>query len=196
MHTRSLLAVLAIALTPSFAAAQAFSVGDNVFAGSLGFGGHYRAFNSYSTSSPAIGLLYERGVTDLGPGVLGVGGYLGYKTMSYRSNIGLGWAPGYSYDYRWSYLIIGVRGAWHWNDWHAIDELDVYAGLMLSLNNQTFTDRSTYPDNFAGRYSAGGSYLGLTGFLGARYYFTPSIGAQLELGYGISAASLGVVVKF
>ncbi len=179
--------------------AQAFAVGDNVIGLSVGVGGHYRAYNSYTAQTPAIGLQYEHALTELGPGVLGLGGLVGYKTLAYRSRAG--WPPGhansfYEYDYRWSYLMIGVRGAWHYNEWHGIPELDVYGGLMIAYNSVTYRDRTPYPAGVYSTYHYGGGNVGASIFLGTRYFLTPNVGAQLELGYGISVISLGVVFKF
>ncbi len=197
MRVRSFLLIILLLGSVVPAKAQSFEVGDNVLGVSVGIGGYYRAYSSYSSQTPALGLSYELGVTELGPGILGVGGFLGYKSLSYRSraNPWLG-GPGFEYDYRWSYLIIGLRGAWHYNDWHGLPELDTYAGLMLSYNSVTYRDNTLYPAGFNATYSYGGGGIGLTAFLGARYYFTPSVAAQLELGYGVSLLSLGVAFKF
>jgi hypothetical protein len=43
--------------------------------------------------------------------------------------------------------------------------------------------------------TASGSYLFWGADLGARYWFTPKLGAQLELGYGLGVISLGIAYK-
>lgn len=199
MRAFTILLGLAIFANADHVQAQAFSVGDNVLGISVGLGGHYRAYNSYTAQTPALGLYYERGVTELGPGVLGLGGFLGYKSLAYRSRVN--WPPGhanqfYEYDYRWTYLIVGFRGAWHYNEWHGVPQLDTYGGLMLSYNSVSYKDRTVYPAGILSSYNYGGGHVGLSAFLGTRYYFTPSFGAQLELGYGISVLSLGAAFKF
>src|SRR5690606_37916102 len=119
------------------------------------------------------------------------------KSLAYRSNAWWNGNPhGYTYDRQWTYLIVGFRGAWHYNEWHGVPELDTYGGLMLSFNSISYRDRTPYPDGVFSTYNRPGGVLGLTAFLGPRYYFTPSIGAQMELGYGISLLSLGIVFKF
>jgi hypothetical protein len=195
--------------------AQAFAPGTSIAALSAGVGGHYRAYNAYTSQTPALGLHYERAVSELGPGVLGLGGYLGYKSLSYHGrpnywnngnwNNGNGnngpwhngnYDPYYDTRYQWTYLILGFRGAWHYNEWHGADKLDTYAGLMLSYNSVTMRDRSIYPNGYVHSGVYGRSHIGLSGFLGVRYFFTESLGAQLELGYGVSMASLGIAFKF
>jgi hypothetical protein len=122
---------------------------------------------------------------------LGVGGYLGYKTLTDRTRV-----TTFSYDWRWTYLIMGVRGAWHYNEWHGVSELDVYGGLMLSYNSVTWTDRTDYPAGFPAVRASSASGIALTGFLGARYYFTDNLAVHLEGGYGIAVLNLGLTYKF
>ncbi len=192
LRTLPLLALALIPFQPLMS--QAFEEGDNVIGLGLGIGGHYGAYASYTSQTPALGLYYEHGFKQLGPGVLGLGGFLGYKSLSYRSRYAW-WGPSFEYDWRWTYLIIGARGAYHYNDWHGLDALDTYGGLMLSYNSVKWVDNTRYPVGFDPAYRLKGSSLGLTGFLGARYYFTPNFGAQGEVGYGISILSLGLVYK-
>jgi hypothetical protein len=197
MRSSSVLLGLLLLFTVSDARSQSFSVGDNILGASIGIGGHYRAFTgTYSSQSPAIGLIYELGFTELGDGVLSFGGYLGYKSMTYRSRHSALWGPAFEYDYRWTYFIMGFRAGWHYNQWHGVPELDTYGGLMLSYNGLTWRDNTRYPEGYTASYRGGNGGLGLTGFVGARYFFTSQLGAQLELGYGISVLSLGVVYKF
>ncbi len=189
---RSLALLSAMGVTAMFHTSSAqFAVGDKVLGLSLGIGGHYSAGSSYSSQTPALGLTYEQGVTDLGPGTLGVGGYVGYKRLSYDND----WVYAgsrYNYDWTWNYLIIGVRGAWHYNEWHGEDKLDTYGGLMLSYNSVSFKDNTNYPSGSLSYTYNSASGLGFTGFLGARYWFNQQLGAQAELGYGIAVLNLGV----
>jgi hypothetical protein len=76
-----------------------------------------------------------------------------------------------------SNVVIGARGAFH-NQF--VENLDTYAGLMLGYNIDSALVGSA-------SFSA---------FLGARYYFTPKIGAYAEVGYGIAYMCAGVSLKF
>ncbi len=192
MSIRTLLfAAAACFAAHSTTQAQSFGVGDDVASFSIGLGGRYGASSVYSSQTPALGLAYEHGLMDLGPGVLGVGGYLGFKSLAYRYA-----GPGFEYDWSWRYTIVGVRGSWHYNEWHGIDELDVYGGLLLSYNSVRWTDDTRYPTGFPTTTSSASSGIGLSALVGARYFFTESLAAQMELGYGISYASIGVALKF
>lgn len=175
-------------LTPRQASAQ-FDVGDKVASLSVGIGGNYV---SSTSQSPALGLGYEQGVTDLGPGVLGLGGYLGYKSLAYKHRF-----MTYEYDWRYTYLILGFRGSWHYNEWHGNDRLDTYGGLMLSYNIVNWKDHTVYPSGaIAVSSGSASSGIGLTGFLGTRYYFNDNLGVQAELGYGVAILNLGLAYKF
>ncbi len=194
LRATALSGLLLSAATSTTSTAQTFNIGDKIVGLSIGVGGNYSAGSTYSSQTPALGITYEQGVTDLGPGVLGIGGYLGYKSLSAKTDYVFG-PSRYNYDWTWNYLIIGVRGVWHYNDWHSDDKLDTYGGLMLGYNIVSFKDKSVYPANYpAYRYNSV-SGIGLTGFLGARYWFSENLGAQAELGYGISVLSLGVSLK-
>lgn len=166
-------------------------MGDRVAGVSLGIGGNYTAGRAYSSQTPAIGLSFEQGILDLGPGVLGIGGYVGYKSLSSQTSLFT-----YRQDWTWNYLIIGARGVWHYNAWHNNDMLDTYGGVMLSYNSVSFKDNTSYPLGTAAYSYGSASGIGFTGFVGARYYFSEDFGAHAELGYGFAVLNLGVSYKF
>ena len=91
----------------------------------------------------------EHGTWELGDGVVSLGGYLGYKSISDNYNDGF-----YSYSWKWSYTIIGVRGAYHFPLDN--DKLDIYLGAMLSYNILNFKYTNDSPSyNSAYDYSGG-----------------------------------------
>ena len=167
--------VLVAFFATSFAIAQEFNKGTNVINVGIGLGGHFDTFNSPS-QSPSISASFERGIWEIpGPGVISLGGYLGYKSYKYDN------------DDRWNYTIVGVRGAYHYNGLN-VDKLDVYAGAMLSYNILSY-------DN---TYTASGSYgsvFDATTFIGGRWYFAQSIAAFAEIGYGVAYFTLGVAFR-
>ncbi|MFS4456363.1 hypothetical protein [Maribacter sp. 2304DJ31-5] len=155
-----------------FASAQEFNIGTNVINGGIGLGGSY---GSYTTSSQSLGLSasFERGVWEVpGPGVVSLGGFLGYKT--------------YNYDYfggndKWTYTVIGVRGVYHYNGFD-IENLDLYGGAMISYRILSYNGTS---GNF-------GSRPGATGFVGARWFFADNLAVFAEGGYGFAYLTLGI----
>lgn len=192
-HMASL--ALGLLAFPMVSSAQ-FEEGDNVLGVGVGIGGGYGIGFSGSgvSQSPAIALHFDHGMGELGPGQWGLGGFVGYKRISYNyDNVWFG--GGYKSSYKWTYLVIGARGTWHYNDWHGVDELDTYGGLMLAYRAASFKDETVYPAgavNFnAGTYSG----VSLSGLLGARYYFANNFGAYVEAGFGVSVLQLGLTYK-
>ncbi len=159
----------------SYNYAQEFNVGTNIINTGVGFGGN---FGSYSTSSqtPGFGVSFERGVWDLpGPGTVSLGAYLGTKTYKYDSLGG---------NDKWTYTIVGIRGAYHYSGLD-VEDLDVYAGLMVSYNILSFTGARSF-----------GSKPGATGFLGGRWFFAENFAVFAEASYGVAYLSAGISIKF
>ncbi|MDR7129707.1 hypothetical protein J2X69_002052 [Algoriphagus sp. 4150] len=175
------------ALSPLLAFAQEFEKGDKVVSFGIGLGS---SIGNYSTSSqlPALSAQYEQGVWDIGgPGVISLGGYIGYKAFKYDYS-----SSSYSYEQKWDYILLGVRSAYHWNG-HNVDKLDLYGGLMLGyyLLNYSYSDSN-------GSSTGGDSYSntgGLSLYLGSRYYFTGNLAAFAEAGYGVAYLNIGVALK-
>ncbi len=168
--------------------AQKFEVGNDVIGLGIGLGSTYGY--TTSSSSPALSAQYEHGIWNIaGPGVISLGGFLGYKSYSYD-----GIAPGYTFSQKWSYTIIGLRSAYHYNGFQG-SKFDPYGGLMLSYDivsaSYTSSDH-TYDYLYRGAY---GSTFRITLFLGGRYYFSENWAAFGELGFGNAILSLGLAYK-
>jgi hypothetical protein len=173
----TLMAVI-IALT---AQAQQFQIGTTTLNAGIGLG---TALGGLGKARPAISLSVDHGLWDIGgPGVISLGGYIGNTGYKYTD---LG------YTAKWNYTIVGVRGAYHYNGFTDIPELDIYGGVMLGYNIAKYSSDSG--DTLLG--NSYGSGLGFTGFVGGRWFFTNRIGAYAELGYGVSTLNVGVTYKF
>lgn len=179
--TKNILAALALATLCATARAQAtgtpvFDKGTNVI--NLGIGLGTTLYGSgYDGTFPPITIAYERGIAN---GQFGIGGYLAHTGARY----------GDKHDYlKYAYTVIGIRGDYHF---YMTDKLDTYGGLMLGYDIVT--------DKWHGEgepvYKDSGSEAAYSLFVGARYYFAPSIGAFAELGYGIAVLNLGLAFKF
>ena len=169
--------------------AQTYEVGTNVISAGLGLGGSIADGYTYGSQTPGFSLQYEHGFWEAGPGVISLGAYLGFKGYKYAFDNG----AGLKISEKWNYAIAGVRGAWHFTGLN-VDNLDLYAGLMLSYDDLSFS----YHDNQGGHY-AGTKYNSdaqLTAFAGAKYYFEGNWGAFAELGYGVSFLNIGLSYKF
>ncbi len=159
-----------------------FELGSNVIGVGIGFGSSYGGGFTTDSETPALNFQYERGMWGVdGPGVISLGGYLGFKSYSYDYSV---------YNSSWSYVIIGARSAYHYNGIKS-DKFDVYGGLMLGLRIVNYSnDEPNYPYDFSD------TDLILTAFIGGRYYFNSSWAGFVELGNGIGVLNLGIAYKF
>lgn len=189
------IALLAVTLLTAgnTAKAQAFDVGTKHFNIGIGLGGYYSyAYVSGSNYShlPTIFLSYDQGlIADVGPGIIGIGGFLGYSSAHADYDY-----VGYSWSYDWTNFVIGARGTYH----YPLDneKLDVYGGLSLGLWAQTYKYTDTDP-YWNGALDVSDTYMNLYYALsvGAKYMFSPKLGAFAELGYDIAYLKLGLTLN-
>ena len=185
---------------------QAFEEGTNAINLGLGVGGYRFGYSSgYTyTQSPTFTLAFDRGVKQLGPGILGIGGLIAFNTSRSQWTNDYYWAnTTYRYDIRRTNIMLGARGTYHWNEWHGIDKLDLYAGVMVGFSIGAKVDKSTKTVNgVTTPYDAGSVYtdrLSLpfaSAFGGVRYLFTERFGVYAEAGYGISLLNGGLTFTF
>lgn len=165
--------------------AQTFKNGDFNLNAGIGLGYTYSLYSG-ATSWPALVVSADKGVKDLPDlGVLSIGGTIGYKHIS---------ASGTGYDWSWSDLYVGARGALHFSSISS-DKLDVYGGVSLGLRFYTYPTvvyDGFYDLNIEKKTHTGG-FFGIYG--GAKYSFTDKIGGFAELGYDIAWLKLGVSFK-
>ena len=162
-----------------------FGVGTSVVNLGVGFGSRYSYglgfLGGSSSVTPAFSLSYEKGIVAVGPGYIGVGGIVGYQGASYDFGGGDKW--------HYADVLVAARGAFHYP---VSPQLDAYGGLTLGVRYL----RSSYNDGAGSSSSSGDAYLGSGIYLGARYFFTPAIGAFAELGYDQSFLKVGLAAKF
>ena len=146
----------------------------------LGIGLGYRFGGSMSV--PPLSVAYDyslkSGLID-GNGAITLGGYLAYTSANY-SYLG---GPSTSA----SHTVLGVRGMFHYQ---FVPKLDTYAGLMLGYHIASASSATGY---YGSSFVSRGFDMGVV--LGARYFFTPRIGAFTELGYSLPYWNLGVTFK-
>ncbi len=168
--------------------AQLFDKGDKVLSFGVGLGSTYYAFGTYyHTTVPPIFVAGDYCIReDLGPGNLGVGGFLGYSAYKYEYD-----AFGYDYGWKYSTLIIAARGTYHFVD--LVDKLDLYGGVLIGA--KIVTDKE-FGDATGSDYSVNNSGPVYDIFAGARYYFTDNFAVMGELGYGIAWLKVGISLRF
>jgi hypothetical protein len=84
MKKSSFLALVSLAMTTSYAKAQSFDVGTNVISAGIGLGSGFNSYD-YNSSTPGFSIQYDRGIWEAGPGVIRLGGYLGFKDYKYSN---------------------------------------------------------------------------------------------------------------
>lgn len=172
----------------------------------FGFGGFnlYRSFKGSGYkyhSTPALSISYEQALPKkIGPGFIGLGGYLGFQTASakysdnnyyYNGNIG-----NYTSKFRWSNYLLAARASYHLDDLIS-SNTELYGGLMVGMRFQHFRFSTTNPDPSANlwNYNSGELYRAISLFVGGRYYFSKELSAFGEAGYGLSWITLGISYK-
>lgn len=141
--------------------------------GSYGiYGSGYYGYGTAFGTKVAI----ERGMWQLGPGVLSLGIEAGASFSSARYN-----------GYKSSIIIVAARSAYHfgWN----VDKLDTYAGVSLGPGFRSYD----YYDN--GDYKKHDVVVSPGVFVGGTYYFSPNIGVNVEAGYDITEIQGGLIFK-
>ena len=122
-----------------------------------------------------------------------VGAFVGYNTRAWHYD-------GYYYDYteRWTNIGIMPRATYGLN---ITKDFEVHAGVMLGIAmrhySYTYDYHYTnwYDDDVYSPYNHWGFCYG--SILGARYYFTPKIGVEVEMNYSgyMSWFNAGVTIK-
>lgn len=181
--------------------AKCFDESSKVINLGVGFwGGNYYRYGKgggYSYGrSPALSLSYEQALPKkIGPGLLGLGVYLGYQTFYSRYNDWYYNGNQYYYKHNWTHMFVAARGAYH-ADALTTDKGELYFGAVLGLRFQKYSYESNNLDNREFELRERSVYPGYSLFVGGRYYLTDNIGLFAELGYGISYLTAGVSLKF
>ena len=158
--------------------AQVYEQGQNIIQGGIGFGSAYIG-SGLNGGLPPIHASFEHGLKEK----IGVGALIGYSTA--KSNT----IPFFGGEYKYSYLVVGARGAYHF---YNEDKIDAYGGLMLGYNIASVKYTGSANGLTAG--NAGGGFA-FGAFVGGRYALTDQLHAFGEVGYSIAWLSVGIGYK-
>lgn len=146
----------------------------------------------FSSLGP-VGVTYEYGVTEK----ISVGAQVAYSTLKNVETTKDGISAGKDRieTLKLTQLSVIARVNYHFG---SSSKFDPYGGLGLGYGNFTFKQEDNDPNPlFAGTKIAVPGAFGITGQLGAKYYFSSNIGAYAEIGYlAGSFAQIGVTAKF
>jgi hypothetical protein len=115
---------------------------------------------------------------------ISLGIYLGYISVGEKYNYG----NGVNGKWRYSYSIVGLRGAYHLP---LFDDFDTYGGVLVSYYAASVKWDGTgtvTPITVKGGFAP-------SLYIGAKYMFQENIGAFAELGYGISIIQAGITFR-
>ena len=166
---------------------QLFGVGDKMINAGIGIGATYYHGYGWKTTLPPIFISGDYGFRDdIGPGVLGIGAYLGFNSYKWESTWLL---TNQTYGWKYTSIIAGARGTYHYE---FIETLDTYGGVLIGLR---YTHDSYFGDAVFDVDPDSGIFPVFSFFAGGRYYFTDNIAILGELGWGIAWLSIGVTLK-
>ena len=162
----------------------------------IGPGIHY--YSGYSTGfGPGFQASVERGMWQLGPGVLTLGGEIGISYFSYTYS-GYNYQGNFydedAYRYQWLSFVTAARSSYHYG-WK-VKGLDTYGGLSTGMRFLAFSTK--YYGNYSdldNTYNPGSVSFFFGTFVGASYFFNDLLGINGELGYNINYAQIGLVFK-
>jgi hypothetical protein len=185
-----ILAIIALTIISNSAHAQkssnTFEVGSATVNIGVGLGrGSYGGYGYYGSGYYGYGTAFgvkaavERGMWQLGPGVLSLGAEVGGSFSTARYN-----------SYKSNIIIVAARSAYHfgWN----VDKLDTYGGVSLGpgFRSYNYTDQQ-----ISNKYTKHDVVVSPGVFVGASYYFSPNIGVNVEAGYDITQIQGGIIFK-
>ena len=182
-----ILAIIAVTIISTGAHAQkdnsTFEVGSATVNIGVGVGrSSFGSYGIYSSGYYGYGTGFgtkaaiERGMWQLGPGVLSLGLEAGaaFSNASYNS-------------YKSNIIIVAARSAYHfgWN----VPNLDTYGGVSLGPGFRSYDYYATNKNTKHDVIIAPGI------FVGGSYYFSPNIGVNVEAGYDITQIQGGIIFK-
>ena len=178
-----LTAILLFSFSYQKSHAQMFELGDKDLNIGLGLGSTFYTGAGWSTTLPPLSLSMDYGFKDdVGPGVIGLGGYLGVASHKWENTIFTSWG------WKYTTIVVAARGTYHMD---FIENFDTYGGVHLGLRYSSSKEIGTV----VGGISEDGAYLLFNLFVGGKYYVTENIAILGELGYSVAWLTIGATFK-
>ncbi len=158
---------------------------------SLGIGPAANYWTTYhSGGTPALRLAFDHGVKKQGPGIITLGGALGYFYKYYDGHYYYNHSS-YNYKWSWNYISVVFRAGYNYNMEDAgVSNLNVYGGLGAGLLFSSYHDTYSGPGYVP--YDNANTDFIFNLYVGANYFISQKMAIYLEFGYDISYATLGV----
>jgi len=161
----------------------AFGRGSRTLGLSAGAGVDYDYYGSY-TALPTLAITWDKGIIgNVGPGTIGIGGILAYKSATYTYSDGT--------QATWANYILGARATYHLTILKdKNNKFDPYAGIMVGFRYEVYSD--PYYNGITDPYAYNPVYPVFGFFVGAKYNFVRHFGVFAEVGYDISLVRVGI----
>lgn len=176
--TVKFLCAVALVFSATFASGQArYDKGDVLL--NLGIGLGYSYFGGGIPLLISAEFVVHDAIT--------VGPYFGYTSYNgYRYG-------GFSNNYRYTSIDLGVRGSYHFSELFEIrnEKVDVYGGAALGYS----ITGTNYDYRFYGLSDPYPNRVQFGLHAGTRYFFTEKIAGFGELGFGLATLALGLTFK-
>lgn len=155
-------------------------VGRNAYSDYGYYGSGYYGYGTGFGTKIAL----ERGMWQLGPGVL---------TLGLEAGASFGKAS-YASSYKSSIIIVAARSAYHYG-WN-VSKLDTYGGVSIGPGFRS-NDYNAYDNNTGldSKYTKHDVTVAPGIFVGASYFFSSNIGVNVEAGYDITEIQGGIIFK-
>lgn len=172
--------------------AQEMAKGTNFL--SLGVGPSNNYYGFHSGGTPAIRFAFDHGFRKAGPGVITLGGSLGFFTKFYKgrttyyNNFQY---KEFNYTQHWTYLSAVFRVGYYYNFGKLIKtpELNAYAGIGTGILHRFYSYNGDY--SYSAPYEDGTDFQ-VNVYFGANYFLSKKFALYTEFGYDISYATIGM----
>lgn len=176
--------------------AQKLDVGTNFLSFGVGPSMSYTNYNTVGT--PAVKIAFDHGLKEIGPGVLSLGGDIGFFASHYKGSYGywenLTYHSG-TYKANWLYFIVAFRVGYYYNFKElGIPDLNAYAGIGSGLRYHIYNDDYTGNNNITPNDVSGADFH-MAVYGGANYFVTKKIAFFTEFGYDVCPFTAGVTFQ-
>ena len=151
---------------------------------------------------PAIRLSFDHGLKEIGPGVLTLGGTLGFFNEHYNYKGTYTWWDGTTFrtqsDFRanWTYFVMVFRVGYYYNFKElGIPDLNAYAGIGSGLRYAVYSDNFAGADTYNIIHDESHAQFHMAAYGGANFFVTKNIAFFTEFGYDICPFTAGVTIQ-
>ncbi len=173
--------------------AQQLEQGNSLINLGVGMGSYIGSGSGYKTTLPPLEVSYEYLVNDN----ISVGGFFAMTKSEFNysfPDLGGGSSSPQNFKFNYSYMMFGAIGNYHFVN---NDKFDVYGGVRIGYNkvNVDYSSDDATTDSLLKSINLDSSGMLFGAQVGGRYFFTDNLAVNMEVGYGLAIAKLGLTFK-